>query len=441
MTMPTQFAWFVGIDWGTASHAVQVLDEAGQLVASREVEHSGPELARFMAWLETLCHGQFDGVAAAIETPRGALVETLLERGVTVFSLNPKQLDRFRDRFSVAGAKDDPLDALVLASALRTDGARFRRLAIEAPHVIRLRELTRADAVLADEFVALTNRVRELVHRIAPEWLGLSSSADEPWFWTLLEHIATPELGRGVRRRTVERVLREHRIRRWTVDDVFAVLDTETVRVAPGTVDAVTAHLALLLPRVRLVYEQRQACARDLEAVLAELAQDSGDPPASPPADATAPDDHFPPNQPHDVTILRSLPGVGVRVTSTLLAEACALLTSRDYDGLRAVTGVAPVRRQTGKNKRGAVAMRYACNTRLRDACYHWARVSTSVDTTARAYYGALRARGHSHGRALRSVADRWLRILIAMLKTKTLYDRARFATPDDSGLQPAVIG
>ena len=73
--------------------------------------------------------------------------------------------------------------------------------------------------------------------------------------------------------------------------------------------------------------------------------------------------------------------------------------------------------------------MRYACKRRLRQALYHWARTSIQRDTTARAYYACLRARGHSHARALRSVADRWLRILVAMLKTGTLYDPSRFAS------------
>jgi hypothetical protein len=41
-----------------------------------------------------------------------------MDRGIAVFAINPKQLDRFRDRFSPAGAKDDRRDALVLASAL-----------------------------------------------------------------------------------------------------------------------------------------------------------------------------------------------------------------------------------------------------------------------------------------------------------------------------------
>jgi hypothetical protein len=72
--------------------------------------------------------------------------------------------------------------------------------------------------------------------------------------------------------------------------------------------------------------------------------------------------------------------------------------------------------------------MRSACKRRLRDALYHWSRVSIQRDVSARAYDDALRKRGHGHARALRSVADRWLRILVAMLKTSTLYDAARFA-------------
>src|SRR5882672_10889996 len=80
-------------------------------------------------------------------------------------------------------------------------------------------------------------------------------------------------------------------------------------------------------------------------------------------------------------------------------------------------TGVAPITKRSGKRV-FFVHMRYACKWRLRQALYHWSRTSIQHDAAARAYYDRLRARGHSHGRALRSVADRWLRILIAMLTT-----------------------
>jgi hypothetical protein len=74
--------------------------------------------------------------------------------------------------------------------------------------------------------------------------------------------------------------------------------------------------------------------------------------------------------------------------------------------------------------------MRYACKRRLRQALYHWARTSIQHDAAARDYYAAIRARGHHHARALRSVADRWLRILVSMLKSRTVYDPARLGHP-----------
>jgi transposase len=83
--------------------------------------------------------------------------------------------------------------------------------------------------------------------------------------------------------------------------------------------------------------------------------------------------------------------------------------------------GVAPVTKQSGRRR--TVSMRYACNARLRDAGYHWARTGAQKDPPSRAYYAQLRARGHSHGRALRSVADRLLRVLITLLNRRQLFD------------------
>jgi hypothetical protein len=54
-------------------------------------------------------------------------------------------LDRFRDRHTVAGAKDDRRDALVAADSLLTDQHCFRRVRPEHPDVIRLRERRSTD--------------------------------------------------------------------------------------------------------------------------------------------------------------------------------------------------------------------------------------------------------------------------------------------------------
>ena len=106
-----------------------------------------------------------------------------------------------------------------------------------------------------------------------------------------------------------------------------------------------------------------------------------------------------------------------------MLAEASQPLVDRAYHVLRACMGVAPVTKQSGRRR--TVSMRYACSGRLREAAYHWARVGAQRDPASRAYYATLRARGHSHGRALRSVADRLLRILMTLLERGQLFDPA----------------
>ena len=117
-------------------------------------------------------------------------------------------------------------------------------------------------------------------------------------------------------------------------------------------------------------------------------------------------------------------------VAATMLSEATGPLAERDYPTLRAHSGTAPVTKRSGKRAH-VVHMRYACKTRLRQALYHWARTSIQCDAGARRYYDAVRAKGHNYARALRSVGDRWLRILVAMLKTRELYDPSRFVTAE----------
>jgi transposase len=406
-----EFSLFVGIDWATEAHQVFVVDAQRRTVGERKVEHSGPGIAAFVEWLGSLSDEGPGRTAVAIEIPRGAIVETLVERGFAVFAINPKQLDRFRDRYAVAGAKDDRRDAFVLADSLRTDQHCFHRVRIDDPVVIQLREVSRADDDLREEMNRLTNRLREQLHRFFPQVLRLSPSADEPWVWALLELVPTPDVAARTKARAVDKLLRQHRIRRVDAPEVLATLQTPALTVAPGVVQAATAHIALLLPRLRLVHEQRKRCAGELDALLDQL--------AAAPVEAGQ-------SEHRDVEILRSLPGVGRVVSATVLAEASWALAERDYHALRGHSGVAPVTRQSGKRR--VVGMRNGCNARLRNALYHWARVASQHDDPSRRYYAGLRARGHTHGRALRSVADRLLRILVAMLRVGTLYDAQRAA-------------
>ena len=113
--MSEQYRWFVGIDWATQNHEVCIVDCDGGVVDRKTIEHTGAGIAQLVKRLEELTRAEPGLVAVGIEVPRGAIIECLIEHRFAVYSLNPKQMDRFRDRHTVAGSKDDRRDALVLA--------------------------------------------------------------------------------------------------------------------------------------------------------------------------------------------------------------------------------------------------------------------------------------------------------------------------------------
>lgn len=405
--MQNHFQFFVGIDWGSQQHRICLLKRDGTVVQERWIEHSGSGLADLVSWLRSQTSAAPSQTAVAIEIPRGAIVETLMEQGFAVFSLNPKQLDRFRDRYAPAGAKDDRRDAFVLADSLRTDLHCFHAVRLDHPTVIRLRDLSRLEDDVRQEQNRLHNQLREQWHRFFPQLLQLSPAADEPWLWELFESAPRPAQAAQLSPSRITRILSRHHIRRFDAQQVRAVLAAVPLTLAPGAAEAASEHALLLLPRLRLLHQQRLEIAQRVEALLVELA---------------APGDALGPTPEHrDAQILLSLPGVGRKVAATMLSEASQAIAERDYHALRCYAGSAPITRQSGKKT--VVLMRQGCNERLRNALYYWSLASVACDPHSKKIYAEMRAKGHSHGRALRGMADRWLTVLIAMLKHRTLYD------------------
>src|SRR5262252_1830013 len=271
------YEWCVGIDWGSQQHQVCVLDGARRRVGERAIDHDGASLAQLADWLWSVSTGRPQRVAVAIEVPRGAIVEGLLERGFHVFAMNPKQLDRFRDRHSVAGAKDDRRDAFVLADAVRTDQPSFRRLQLDAPQLLRLRELSRAEETLLEDFRRSANRFRDQLHRFYPQMLELCSAADEPWLWDLIDLAPTPAHALLLSEEQVQQVLKAHRLRRIKAPAVLACLQAPALPVAPGTAEAAQAHCGFLLPCLRVLAEQLQVCSQQVGTLLRTMADEPGE--------------------------------------------------------------------------------------------------------------------------------------------------------------------
>ena len=90
--------------------------------------------------------------------------------------------------------------------------------------VLRLRELSRAEETLLEDFRRSANRLREQLHRFYPRVLELCAAADASWLWDLIDLAPTPAHAALLSEEHVQRVLKAHRIRRITAQEVLACL-------------------------------------------------------------------------------------------------------------------------------------------------------------------------------------------------------------------------
>ena len=400
------FAWFVGVDWGSEKHHVCILDQQGTIICERNFPHGGAGLAELGDWLLSIA-GAANAVAVAIEVPHGPVVDSLIDRGFVVHAINPKQLDRLRDRFSIAGAKDDRRDGYVLADGVRTDRRFFRRLQVADPRIVELRAWSRLAEELQEERVRLSNRVGHELWRYYPQLQKLTDDLAAPWFLELWTIAPTPAKACQLRKSTVEQLLKQHRIRRIDAETIIRRLREPAITVADGVAEAASIHMRSLVARLRLVNRELREAEHQLDKLCAAIGETEA-----------ASGDCL---RRQDVMILKSMPGIGRINLAALLSEGSGPLSRRDYPALRALCGAAPVTKRSGKSH--IVIMRYAAHVRLRNTVYHWARVATQHDPKSKSRYVALRQRGHSHGRALRSVADRLLGLACVLLQRQTPFD------------------
>jgi hypothetical protein len=126
---------FVGDDWAEDHHDIEVMDEAGKVLAKRRLPEGVAGMTQLHALIGRFLPEDTDDaeVVIGIETDRGPWVAALIAAGYTVFPVNPLQASRYRERHGVSGAKSDGGDAHMLADMVRTDSHQLRPAAGDSP--------------------------------------------------------------------------------------------------------------------------------------------------------------------------------------------------------------------------------------------------------------------------------------------------------------------
>ena len=89
---------FAGFDWAKDHHDVVIVDRQGRVVARYTFEHSAEG---WQKWQDSV--RAYPALGVALETSSGSAVERLLESGATVFPMNPKSAQTYRQRKAPSG--------------------------------------------------------------------------------------------------------------------------------------------------------------------------------------------------------------------------------------------------------------------------------------------------------------------------------------------------
>ena len=173
-----------GIDWASEKHDVLIEDPGGEELLAGTFVHDEDGVSALRAALAC-----FDVEVVAIERPDGLLVDRLLDAGVGVLALHPKQVKAARDRFRASGGKSDRFDRFVLCELARTDSHRFRILEPDCDQTKALRALVRAREDLVGARVALCNQLRAELQLFWPAPIGLFSvwtARSRSRFWLVI---------------------------------------------------------------------------------------------------------------------------------------------------------------------------------------------------------------------------------------------------------------
>jgi transposase len=391
---------FVGIDWAEDHHDVHVMDVDGRALARSRVPEGIDGLARLHALVADHADEPAE-VVVGIETDRGLLVASLVTAGYQVFAVNPRAVDRYRDRHALSGAKSDGADAKVLADLVRTDRHNHRPVAGDSDLAEAIKVTARAHQNLIWTRQRQVNQLRSALREYFPGALAVfGTDLAHRDALAVLTKAPTPELGRRLSTAQIASALRRAgRVR--NVDTRAAAirdgLRTPQLTAPPIVADAYGANAQALLSVIATLNQQIAA----LETVLAERFE-----------------------QHPDADILRSLPGLAIILGARVLGEfGDDPNRYADAKARKNYAGSSPITKQSGR-RRVALA-RYVRNRRLADALTWWAFCSLQASPGARAFYTHRRAIGDTHYKALRALANRWVGILHGCLRHRTIYDEA----------------
>jgi len=389
---------YVGIDWADDHHDVHITNDTTKILAKFQISHDCDGFTNLHNKIKDLDKDPAS-VLVAIETSKGLLVNDLLRTGYTVYAINPKAVNRFKDRHVLSKAKSDLIDAEALANILRTDRHMFRPLKPLPEDYCLLDRLCTDLRKMVDEKSRVLNQITSCLKEFYPKALDIFTLNSNISI-AFLKKYPDPQALSACKKKSFSTLLKKHKYTHpKKKDELWEKIKTPALESDSITAKAGRLRLLALLDQLVSLREHLTHYEKEVQSILNNL----------PIAES-----------------ISELPGLGERLTPEVIAALGPNDNTNDYrfksaDELTNFSGCAPITRQSGKWRK--VSVRYACDKSLRRTFYDWAFASLKQSDWARAYYDYHKNNNKKHSTILRNLGKKWIKILFAIWSKGSTYD------------------
>lgn len=387
----------IGIDVSKDKHDCFILSSEGEVLADAFTVPNNME--GFTTLLERIqdCTTPQDKIRVGLEATGHYsynLLGFLLDNGLPTYVLNPLRTNLYRKSLSLRKTKTDRVDARTIATMLMSDVG-LKPYTDTAYHNDELKSLTRYRFDKVKERAKLKSSVSRLVCILFPELEKLVPTLHMVSVYALLEEfpgarqIAKAHLTRL--KSLVEGTSKGH------YKQDMAIVIRDAARNSIGS--RMSAKSLELQHTIRLIREL-DAEIDDIEAAIQNIMDELHSP-------------------------ITTIPGIGCRMGSMILAEVGDFSRFDSPDKLLAYAGMSPSTNQSGKMHNCYAHMEKRGSRYLRFALYNATKYVCLWEPSFAAYLAKKRAEGKHYNVAISHAAKKLVRLIFALEKSKQPYHQA----------------
>lgn len=382
---------FGGIDVGSEFHHVFVMDEGQVILYDRKVRHRFSCFHEALQELKEIESLQGGRISFAVEGKNGygfPFDRILIENDFTLYNVDNLMLKRFRNIFG-AEWKNDRRDAKMLARLMymRKDmesGGDKAFMAIRKPPVVheKIKILSRHQQCLINEKVRLVNQLNKKILEICPGCIDMVKDIDSKRFLSLLANYPDFTLYKKL---SLKELLSINGIGKTTSKKFFNLI--KGLECVEELADVYSVVIESYARRLLEVIEEIEVLDEKLEG----LGQAS-----------------------EEAQLLRTIDGVGIKLSSRLIGEIGDINRFEDADSLAIYCGIGCIDEESGKSKKTRSV--YKANKICKYVMTEIAGCTIRYVDESRLYYEKKRMEGKSHNHALRCLARQLIKVIYRML-------------------------